>query len=162
VGDPYPDELHASARAIAERAGLRPWGDWGLAWQSAGRTPEPWAGPDVLEELVTVAERGLERGATLSAAEQQTLAAAHALCAEGLACLGDALEDGLVDLEAARAREIRLNAREAEVRRALAARTDVPPGAFWLGELIDAYEGVGNRIWRVLEAAALEVEDPGE
>ena len=23
--------------------------DWGLAWQSAGRTPEPWLGPDVLE-----------------------------------------------------------------------------------------------------------------
>jgi ferrochelatase len=45
--DPYPDQLRASAAAIAERAGLDPWYGWTLAWQSAGRTPEPWRGPDV-------------------------------------------------------------------------------------------------------------------
>ena len=47
-GDPYPDELRTSATAIAERAGLDRWYGWTLAWQSAGRTPEPWIGPDVL------------------------------------------------------------------------------------------------------------------
>jgi ferrochelatase len=48
-GDPYPDELQASAAAIAKRADL---GDgWALAWQSAGRTPEPWRGPDILDVI---------------------------------------------------------------------------------------------------------------
>jgi ferrochelatase len=48
-GDPYADELEESAAAIAKRADL---GDaWGLAWQSAGRTPEPWRGPDILDVL---------------------------------------------------------------------------------------------------------------
>ena len=47
-GDPYPDELRATADAVAAAAGLAPWTDWGVAWQSAGRTPEPWLGPDIL------------------------------------------------------------------------------------------------------------------
>jgi ferrochelatase len=45
AGDPYPDELGATAAAVAGRLGL---GDWSVGWQSAGRTPEPWIGPDVL------------------------------------------------------------------------------------------------------------------
>jgi ferrochelatase len=63
--DPYPDELRASAAAIAAAAGLRDQADplavsagqWALAWQSAGRTPEPWRGPDVVEVI-----RGLGDG----------------------------------------------------------------------------------------------------
>jgi ferrochelatase len=48
-GDPYADELEESAAAIAKRADM---GDaWGLAWQSAGRTPEPWRGPDILDVI---------------------------------------------------------------------------------------------------------------
>ena len=50
AGDPYPDQLRASAAAIAARAGLAA-DRWALAWQSAGRTPEPWRGPDVLDVL---------------------------------------------------------------------------------------------------------------
>jgi ferrochelatase len=46
MGD-YADQLAASAAAVAGAAGLA--GDWRVAWQSAGRTPEPWIGPDVLE-----------------------------------------------------------------------------------------------------------------
>ena len=49
-GDPYPDELDESARAIAKRADVSDDG-WQLAWQSAGRTPDPWRGPDVLEVI---------------------------------------------------------------------------------------------------------------
>ena len=48
-GDPYPDQLRASAEAIAERAGLGRWATWSIGWQSAGRTPEPWRGPDILD-----------------------------------------------------------------------------------------------------------------
>ena len=47
-GDPYPIELEASAAAIASSAGVDA---WSIAWQSAGRTPEPWRGPDVLEVI---------------------------------------------------------------------------------------------------------------
>ncbi len=61
-GDPYPDELRASAEAAAAQVGLRhreatdgagslddP--RWSIAWQSAGATPEPWRGPDILEVI---------------------------------------------------------------------------------------------------------------
>jgi ferrochelatase len=48
VGDVYADRLATSAAAIAERAGLD---TWDLAWQSAGRTPDPWRGPDILEVI---------------------------------------------------------------------------------------------------------------
>lgn len=47
-GDPYPGEVGATARLVAERAGLA---SYQCAFQSAGRTPEPWLGPD-LSELV--------------------------------------------------------------------------------------------------------------
>lgn len=53
VDDPYPDELEQSASAVADRLGLP---DWGLAWQSAGRTPEPWRGPDILDVMRELAE----------------------------------------------------------------------------------------------------------
>lgn len=44
TGDTYPEQLTESARLVATAAGLD---DWLVAWQSAGRTPEPWLGPDV-------------------------------------------------------------------------------------------------------------------
>jgi ferrochelatase len=55
-GDRYPEHLAWSATAIAERAGL---GGWDIAWQSAGRTPEPWRGPDILEVIDGLETRGL-------------------------------------------------------------------------------------------------------
>jgi protoporphyrin/coproporphyrin ferrochelatase len=48
TGDPYPDELLATARAVATAARLAPFTQWSVAWQSAGKTPEPWLRPDVL------------------------------------------------------------------------------------------------------------------
>ena len=48
AGDPYPDELRSTAEAVAAAAGLDSWSSWSIAWQSAGRTPEPWIGPDIL------------------------------------------------------------------------------------------------------------------
>lgn len=51
TGDPYPDELRSTAQAVAERLDLAEGDGWQLAWQSAGRTPEPWLGPDILEVI---------------------------------------------------------------------------------------------------------------
>lgn len=62
VGDPYPAELAASARAIATEAGLGRWAGWGIAWQSAGRTPEPWRGPDILTVIDDLAATGRADG----------------------------------------------------------------------------------------------------
>jgi len=55
-GDPYPDQLAESAAEIAHRAGVT---DWSIAWQSAGRTPEPWRGPDILEVIADAEADGL-------------------------------------------------------------------------------------------------------
>jgi ferrochelatase len=52
AGDPYPAQVAASAEAAATAAALgRDGVRWEVAWQSAGRTPEPWIGPDLLDVL---------------------------------------------------------------------------------------------------------------
>ncbi len=61
-GDPYPDELRESAAAIADRVGLDRWSGWSLGWQSAGRTPEPWRGPDILEIIRDLSGTGAADG----------------------------------------------------------------------------------------------------
>jgi ferrochelatase len=61
AGDPYPEQLAASAAAIAGAAGLDERGvNWRVAWQSAGRTPEPWIGPDVLDVLRGLPGEGVD------------------------------------------------------------------------------------------------------
>ena len=55
-GDPYPNELRATAEAVAAQVGLREGDQWSIAWQSAGRTPEPWIGPDILAVIDEFAE----------------------------------------------------------------------------------------------------------
>jgi len=57
TGDPYPVQLHETAAAVAQRAGLSG-DDWTTAWQSAGRTPEPWLGPDVGAVITELAAAG--------------------------------------------------------------------------------------------------------
>lgn len=56
-GDPYPDQLAESAEAIAAAAGVE---HWRLAWQSAGRTPEAWLGPDLLDVLRSLPADGVD------------------------------------------------------------------------------------------------------
>ena len=48
TGDTYPAQLRASAERAAALAGVE---RWDVAWQSAGRTPDPWLGPDILQVL---------------------------------------------------------------------------------------------------------------
>jgi protoporphyrin/coproporphyrin ferrochelatase len=57
-GDPYGAQCLETAQLVAARAGL-PEGRWSWAWQSAGRTPEPWAGPDIGEHLARLAAAGV-------------------------------------------------------------------------------------------------------
>jgi ferrochelatase len=54
-GDPYAEEVAATARAVAARAGV---GEYTVAYQSAGRTPEPWVGPDVCDLIVQRSSMG--------------------------------------------------------------------------------------------------------
>jgi ferrochelatase len=60
--DPYPEQLRRSAAAIAARAGLDRSHGWALAWQSAGRTSEPWRGPDVRDAIRDLAASGRAEG----------------------------------------------------------------------------------------------------
>jgi ferrochelatase len=55
-GDPYPQQVAATAAAVAARAGLP---RFRLAYQSAGRTPEPWIGPAIEEALGEMAREGV-------------------------------------------------------------------------------------------------------
>jgi ferrochelatase len=48
AGDPYATEVAATARGVAERCAIA---RYRVAYQSAGRTPEPWIGPD-LSDLI--------------------------------------------------------------------------------------------------------------
>ena len=53
-GDPYKDEVIGLTNAVAQAAGLNE-DQYVLAWQSAGRTEEPWIGPDfvsVAQDLI--------------------------------------------------------------------------------------------------------------
>jgi protoporphyrin/coproporphyrin ferrochelatase len=57
-GDPYREQLHETARLVAERAGLE---RWSFAFQSATPTGEAWLGPDVLEELERLHTAGVRK-----------------------------------------------------------------------------------------------------
>jgi len=56
AGDPYASEVAGTARGVAERCGLK---HYRLAYQSAGRTPEPWIGPDLSDLIREAAAEGV-------------------------------------------------------------------------------------------------------
>ncbi|MGE4055919.1 MAG: ferrochelatase, partial [Vicinamibacterales bacterium] len=57
-GDPYANEFARTARAVAAREGLR---RYRRAYQSAGRTPEPWIGLDIADLIAHRADHGARR-----------------------------------------------------------------------------------------------------
>lgn len=91
-GDPYPDQLRATAEAVAARVGLVEGDDWQIAWQSAGRTPEPWIGPDILE---VIDELGTDRANRPDDAVAGVIVCACGFVADHLEVLFD------LDIEAA-------------------------------------------------------------
>ncbi|CAB4859800.1 unannotated protein [freshwater metagenome] len=104
AGDPYPDELRSTAEAVAAKVGLNHWSQWAIAWQSAGRTPEPWIGPDILEVIDELGQSENAAGVVVSACgfvadhlevlydldiEARARAASHGLAFDRTACVND-------------------------------------------------------------------------
>ena len=126
------------------------------------------------EELLRHAERATEQTLALSPAgeswqmspqDEATLKALNALLVEGLEALIEELKSGATpDVDAARSREIRLNAAESESRQGLLvdAEKGEPSRMIALrlnrSELVNAYETVGNHLYRLNEALASEVD----
>jgi protoporphyrin/coproporphyrin ferrochelatase len=57
-GDPYDTELRETARLVALRSGLSI-AKWSWSYMSAGKSPEPWLGPDLPDHLTTLAAKGV-------------------------------------------------------------------------------------------------------
>ena len=57
AGDPYKDQLLETSRLVADRAGIT---DWSFSFQSESDTGEPWLGPDILDHLGDLHERGTD------------------------------------------------------------------------------------------------------
>lgn len=55
TGDPYPSQLAETVAAVVDRIGAR---EHHFAYQSAGRTGEPWLGPDAGEAVDALATAG--------------------------------------------------------------------------------------------------------
>jgi ferrochelatase len=55
-GDPYADQLRETSEALASMLGLR---RWTFSFQSAGRTPDPWLGPDIVDTVHRLADEGV-------------------------------------------------------------------------------------------------------
>jgi ferrochelatase len=59
MGDPYDAQLRETAALIAAKAGLAD-NQWSWSYQSAGRSPEPWLGPQIQEHLPVLAGEGIK------------------------------------------------------------------------------------------------------
>lgn len=59
MGDPYDEQLRQTANLVADAAGLSS-AQWSWSYQSAGRSPEPWLGPQLQEYIPELATRGIE------------------------------------------------------------------------------------------------------
>jgi ferrochelatase len=56
TGDPYQEQLFETSALVAQDAGVA---DWSFSYQSESPTGEPWLGPDILDHLVALKERGV-------------------------------------------------------------------------------------------------------
>jgi Na+/phosphate symporter len=127
-----------------------------------------------LEELLHHAERSAEQTLALSPAGERwqlpeqdaaTIKALHGLLIEGIDVLIAQLRTGgTPDLDEARAREIRLNATESESRAGLLVDADRGESSSLIAlrlnssELVNAYETVGNHLYRLNEALGADID----
>ena len=58
-GDPYDTQLRETAALVAAQAGLRD-DQWSWSYQSAGRSPEPWLGPQLEDYVPELAAKGIK------------------------------------------------------------------------------------------------------
>lgn len=120
-GNRYPRELRATAGAVADAAGLGEWSQWTIGWQSAGRTPETWIGPDIGEIIDDLAAAHAADGVLVCACgfvadhlevlydldiEARARAESRGLVFDRTACVNDdaevmaALADRVIELDA--------------------------------------------------------------
>jgi len=59
LGDPYDKQLRETAQLVAQQASLAE-GQWSWSYQSAGRSPEPWLGPQIEAYIPELAARGIK------------------------------------------------------------------------------------------------------
>jgi phosphate:Na+ symporter len=127
-----------------------------------------------IEDLLRNAEKSTEQNMALSPAGEawqlpprdcDMLKALHGLLVEGIDALTARLQEGGVpDLDDARAREIRLNALESESRQGLLSEADGGDHSGMIAlrlnssELVNAYENVGNHLYRLYETLGSEVD----
>jgi ferrochelatase len=119
AGDRYPDELNATAAAVASAAGLGESSPWAIAWQSAGRTTEPWIGPDILAVIDDLAAAESADGVLVCACgfvadhlevlydldvEARRRAESGGLVFDRTACVND--DPGVIEALAARTHEL--------------------------------------------------------
>lgn len=115
---------------------------------------------DTLLSTLRIAEKAPELGLTPSGEAAQALEHLHSLLDSALATLCKQLEVGdFPSLAEAQAREIEINAAEAESRRRLFASQssgDELAVRIWSSELCSAYESIGNQVYRAVSAFAAE------
>ncbi len=54
-GDPYRNQLLEASQLVASKLGRK---EWSFAFQSASHTREPWLGPDILDHLQSLLDKG--------------------------------------------------------------------------------------------------------
>lgn len=112
-----------------------------------------------IEELLRSVERRVERNLAVVADDGGALLALETLVLAGLESVRSSLSSGTPsDLEQARAREIRINAREAAERRSIGRTGAVSAERVASTELLDALENVGNHVYRASEVLAADVD----
>lgn len=60
MGDPYDSQLRETAALVAAQAGLNE-NQWSWSYQSAGRSPEPWLGPQLEEYIPELGAKGIDK-----------------------------------------------------------------------------------------------------
>jgi Na+/phosphate symporter len=118
---------------------------------------------DTLISTLRIAEKAPELGLRPSGEAARALEHLHSLLDSALETLCRQLEAGdFPSLSEAQAREIEINAAEAESRRRLFASQssgDELAVRIWSSELCSAYESIGNQVYRAVSAFAAEEDN---